>query len=500
MEEDVLPPFPEEVAVDFMPVDGGIGVREPGPSNQAEVPIQNLDMSDLHEEVPEIEVLRDGVHNFTPEGLPDLAGLDDHPIQDEQSSHTVHGRVSLSPIHEHVSLSEGDFLPSQLPINPPSIPSSRALGDLDLGVPSGTALPDLELQPSPPAVEIARPRRRKREQFFDKSLVLTNECMRKQLQDTSKLIRKSKRLPLSALDVWRYHRIKKVEDVFSKPLISGMCTNLQEAFKKHRIFPMVSEVPLEAPLDAMNEHFPVDVPHIDQSPVGMPHIEQSPTGITPMEIEIEQSPTGMRHMEIEIDQPRFGGHEDGSFHDFMPSPSGRDDATASISNKIGMTSQTGKNLETEIPPSLGTRASYESDFHRSGTLFSVLEEQHQPDFDDNVFPDIPDLQKSADVEDLSFLEADNTPLGHAEDSVHNLSARTRAVAQYLKGKSPAISEDQPGKLSLNRMLEGKARKHCARMFFETMVLKSCDLIDVEQEEAYGDINISLMPALSKANF
>ncbi|KAK1290356.1 hypothetical protein QJS10_CPB18g00333 [Acorus calamus] len=417
-----------------MPVDGGTGVREPGPSNQAEVPIQNLDMSDLHEEVPEIEVLRDGVHNFTPEGLPDLAGLDDHTIQDEQSSHTVHGRVSLSPIHEHISLSGGDFLPSQLPLNPPSIPSSRALGDLDLGVPSGTALPDLELQPSPPAVEIARPRRRrKREQFFDKSLVLTNEllgfmfessvippfgrCMRKQLQDTSKLIRKSKRLPLSALDVWRYHRIKKVEDVFSKPLISGMCTNLQEAFKKHRISPMVSEVPLEAPLDAMNEHLPIDMPRIDQSPVGM-------------------------------------------------------------------TSQTGKTLETEIPSSLGTRDPYESDFPRSGTLFSVLEEQHQPDFDDNVFPDIPDLQKSADIEDLNFLEADNTPLGRAEDSVHNLSARTRAVAQYLKGKSPAMSEDQPGKLSLNRMLEGKTRKHCARMFFETMLL-SIICKEVDEDASQG---------------
>ena len=31
------------------------------------------------------------------------------------------------------------------------------------------------------------------------------------------------------------------------------------------------------------------------------------------------------------------------------------------------------------------------------------------------------------------------------------------------------SDEQPGKFSLNRILEGKARKQAARMFFETTV-------------------------------
>ena len=52
----------------------------------------------------------------------------------------------------------------------------------------------------------------------------------------------------------------------------------------------------------------------------------------------------------------------------------------------------------------------------------------------------------------------------------------RKVAQYLKGKSSVtpISEDLSGDLILNKLLEGKTRKVCARMFFETLV-SSCKL-------------------------
>lgn len=46
----------------------------------------------------------------------------------------------------------------------------------------------------------------------------------------------------------------------------------------------------------------------------------------------------------------------------------------------------------------------------------------------------------------------------------------RAVALFFKDHVPSPSSDeQPGKFSLNRILEGKARKQAARMFFETTV-------------------------------
>nr|GLL39408.1 sister chromatid cohesion 1 protein 3 isoform X1 [Ipomoea trifida] len=90
----------------------------------------------------------------------------------------------------------------------------------------------------------------------------------------------------------------------------------------------------------------------------------------------------------------------------------------------------------------------------------------------------------------------------------NVSDDVSAVAQYLKGQSsttpvsegqlPASTMPGPGDLSLNAaVLEGKSRKICARMFFETLVLKNCGLIDVKQEEPYGDITLKTTSKLWK---
>ena len=50
----------------------------------------------------------------------------------------------------------------------------------------------------------------------------------------------------------------------------------------------------------------------------------------------------------------------------------------------------------------------------------------------------------------------------------------RAVAQYLKRQSPVTpsSDDRSEYLTLNKILKGKTRKICARMFFETLVIVS----------------------------
>nr|GMD52187.1 sister chromatid cohesion 1 protein 3 [Ipomoea batatas] len=66
------------------------------------------------------------------------------------------------------------------------------------------------------------------------------------------------------------------------------------------------------------------------------------------------------------------------------------------------------------------------------------------------------------------------------------SCRTTPVSE---GQLAASTMLGPGDLSLNTVLEGKSRKICARMFFETLVLKNCGLIDVKQEEPYGDITL-----------
>ncbi|KAL5058664.1 hypothetical protein RYX36_030268 [Vicia faba] len=80
------------------------------------------------------------------------------------------------------------------------------------------------------------------------------------------------------------------------------------------------------------------------------------------------------------------------------------------------------------------------------------------------------------------------------------SSRTRAVAKYLQ--TLFDKEDIHGrqKLHLDKILAGKTRKEASRMFFETLVLKTRDYIDVEQTKPFADINLQPRGKLMKTDF
>jgi len=67
----------------------------------------------------------------------------------------------------------------------------------------------------------------------------------------------------------------------------------------------------------------------------------------------------------------------------------------------------------------------------------------------------------------------------------------RGVAKYLKEHSPIIplSEESSGDISLTSILQGKTRKLCARMFFETMV--SCKVISCIMDHLSITANLNL---------
>lgn len=48
--------------------------------------------------------------------------------------------------------------------------------------------------------------------------------------------------------------------------------------------------------------------------------------------------------------------------------------------------------------------------------------------------------------------------------------KCRAVAKYLKDNSLESESDESGHIRLNKILERRSRKQCARMFFETLVI------------------------------
>ncbi|XP_010453785.1 PREDICTED: sister chromatid cohesion 1 protein 4 [Camelina sativa] len=80
------------------------------------------------------------------------------------------------------------------------------------------------------------------------------------------------------------------------------------------------------------------------------------------------------------------------------------------------------------------------------------------------------------------------------------SSRTRAVAKYLQTLFDKEAENGKNVLVADKLLAGKTRKEASRMFFETLVLKTRDYIQVEQTKPYESIIIKPRPKLTKSIF
>ncbi|KAK4795097.1 hypothetical protein SAY86_013091 [Trapa natans] len=122
-----------------------------------------------------------------------------------------------------------------------------------------------------------------------------------------------------------------------------------------------------------------------------------------------------------------------------------------------------------------------------------------------------DLEAMAIGNDTEFLNVDddevyedNEHLSDAEDSRDldnsGWSSRTRAVAKYLQTLFDKEAVRGKSNLPMNSLLAGKTRKEASRMFFESLVLKTRDYIQVEQEQPFDNINMKPRSKLMKLQF
>ncbi|KAH7288181.1 hypothetical protein KP509_31G015800 [Ceratopteris richardii] len=85
------------------------------------------------------------------------------------------------------------------------------------------------------------------------------------------------------------------------------------------------------------------------------------------------------------------------------------------------------------------------------------------------------------------------------------STRTRNIGKYLRNVFQGMDTsskclDNEANLRLERLLGQRTRKEAARMFFETLVLKTKDYVHVKQNAAYEDIVICPRTKLMKTEF
>ncbi|KAM7476690.1 hypothetical protein LguiB_023933 [Lonicera macranthoides] len=477
----------EEDSNPSIPVRTSAGFQDPGPSNQAGAVDERPNEDSIPQNIPEVEVMRDAVHDLPLGNVPSWPDQVDDRLEPDRDLEQLIFKEMRTPVVEEISVPGGHSIQSQQNQEPLPSASDQGHGIFDSHNSFRDGSPDYVICPTPP-VEQPKARPRKRKQLFDEATVLTNKSVKEALDDTRNILRAKKNCPCSALGVWKLSNRLKKDKVFFDPIITGLSADLCNIFTEDSISSKPHLVSTEA---AQRE--PSVAPTSD------------PTNDVDMEYERIRNYEGPSTSNILPDIVPSSAIFLSSPNDFLPCPSnGGDDFTPGY----GTTSE-------QVPTTTGTRVTPTPDPGAStGPLGSDMDTPVNL-FDNTGLSDIPEMADSG-VGELSFLEDDNTPAGaqgtpevdyslrkeNGTPEINTLSVRTRAVAQFLiiKSSTAPISDDQSGELSMNNILEGKRRKVSARMFYETLVLKSYGLVDLEQKEPYGDITLKVMPKLSKEQF
>ncbi|KAL6615047.1 hypothetical protein ACP70R_037317 [Stipagrostis hirtigluma subsp. patula] len=365
---------------------------------------------------------------------------------------------------------------------------------------SDNHFPEWRINPCSPQVQDERNMRpkaqenkRKRKIEFDYIIVLSSDYMKDQIDGIGldELVCKRRKLPETALDMWRFSKTNSRGNFLLDLVLHGTCTNLHAIYERN--FPLVSDTGVECasgepasgsqdapPEWQLTPNSPVNVdapPECQLYPTSLGNADTQPEPLlTPMSL---REAGAAQDEDMLPDLPRLSPVD-------MPSPIRVvDDSPFKTPGQTPRSGLGGTGI-TEIPPSDGSYLLPGQSTRDSDPLASLF-----PIYDDHDDqPEIPGLVSTPGG--LSIAGTGASGLG-------SMSARTRAVAQFFKDQMPSASSDgQPGKFSLNSILEGRVRKQGARMFFETMVLKSYDYIDAQQEEPYGDIEISVKPSLAAA--
>ncbi|KAF7835980.1 sister chromatid cohesion 1 protein 3-like [Senna tora] len=483
-------------------VTSDLGHQEAGPSNQTDV--FNLSpRANSPQVVPEIEVLRDANNDAnlvnSPPVFPDQG--DNNTETNELFDQIMNDKDHSLPIIDDLDVG-GLSVPSQQHSGLPTPSTSQRAPEAQVSV--GHDSPNLVLRSSPPIQQPQRRGRKRKQQFFDTSTVLTNKVMKKALNDPANILRKRRFMPSSDLLTWKMNNSRRKEQVFDQSLLTGLCKDLLDISKREYICTkphlIISE---EDQADEEVARTPTTSQIPEEPRAASPPVTACDYDMETHDMEIERLrsiaatplPT-IPDVETEVTNIE-GNRSSPARQDDMPSVSAQKLRSVSVSplrtNDVAGTIQT---------PDLGA-----SPGDHVSNMETPMMSHDEGAFQENFgLSDTHHLMNSADepfsvgssVNDMYILIAAAGSQG--SEGVNSLSVRTRAVAQYLKNHSPisTIEEEPAEDLSLNKILEGKTKKISARMFFETLVLKSYGLIDVQQEEPYGDISLKLTPELSKA--
>ncbi|XP_054802915.1 sister chromatid cohesion 1 protein 2-like isoform X2 [Prosopis cineraria] len=296
---------------------------------------------------------------------------------------------------------------------------------------------------STPAVKERARFPRKRKCVFDGLIILPNEVLRQSIHDTSDLISKRRKVPCPVIAAWKASRVSSLPEGFYESLLPCHSLELQILFSKKKIKMLNSIKIVETPgkLDESESQTVDKVEHSEPAPNTPPQCSTS----RPIYFQDSKETTSSDNIRpsspYECIERKKSLKRDGELHLV----------------KEG-------NLET-------------SSWHASITGEQYLRKDEELDLM---------------IEETNSIETENSDLC-------GWSRRTTKVARYLQRHFLDLGKQrEENVLNFSQVLLGRAKKDCARLFYEVLVLRTTSCLDVMQNNAYGDISIRKLSQLDQS--
>ncbi|CAK9219902.1 unnamed protein product [Sphagnum troendelagicum] len=503
------------------------------------------------EEVPDAETLRSAVDPLA-EQEPNVFDLDKDMLMAEESKLT-----SALAEEEDVMMEERELLveESVMEVSREDAPSSVKAPKMDDDLPAdndvlaillgGRGTPALRVIPTPTEVVAPAPKWkrgpkpavRKRKPVLDMAIAVPGDVMREQLANTDNIRRVRKKAPCTRRELWEVQKQSVAQQIFCEPSLPGMCTELHRLYERMLV---IGEAAL-----------PSAGPACERTPE-TEKLAQTPQIDAPPEDPKEEEPKDEDGKEeTKEDEPKDEGRtlEPGPQSHTQEVPDEQPNVVPDRGMENTVEFPEGDTLDSSLAPGpVETHLPLEGDAEKDVEKFEEihLDEDLQPlelllpteaeaETSGAAAVREPDTQQGvaeadmgvvqqatiAGVEPDVLLEVKEDlndevssivlPISALYGSYGNGEPKTldflcRAVGRYLQGAfenvstDPGRTEDDVAKIGLDYTLRGKSRKEAARMFFETLVLKTKDYIHVEQVQPYSEIYLTARPKLMKARF
>ncbi|KAH6831277.1 Rad21/Rec8-like family protein [Perilla frutescens var. hirtella] len=311
---------------------------------------------------------------------------------------------------------------------------------------------------------------KKRKALVDVATVVPNKVLKGWIEDDpTDLKRGSKKVALTPLQAWRAHKLFHVPHSFLEPLVAGVSVDLCYLGCQESYAPEMKSAGRDG-LQAIATHGAQEnIPDI-RGHISENSPRQTPDARSPVAEMSTGQTADVRSLVLEKSQEQ--------------APAVRSPVAENAPDQIPIAPGTpvAENYNDQIPIAPGTPVAY---------LNSLRSHEAET---------VADSEKWTSSDEQHGLDA----LFHEETSSYKgdslekdaCSARTRMTASYLGRKflhKKRRKDEQV--LSLSHILAGKTKKESTIMFYEILVLKTRNCIDVQQETAYCDILLRETPKL-----